>query len=197
MATGDRFILTIRGSQDGFGADIDNVFAFEQVAGGGGAAALNNAFAGPVCAKIREALSVAYNMQELYTINVDDLADFSTLTIDEPGEVGGEVLPPFMAWAFTYQRTTRAVNNGRKAFSPIGEASINGGNATAEALIILEALAGLLTVSQGDLDGNEWSPRLWKRPGTYSTGVVAAPGAFYSFGNVVYARVSTQNTRKS
>lgn len=196
MASGDRYVLTIRGTQAGFPAQIENVFAYEQVSGGSGAAALNAAFEDEIGQPIRDILSVAYNMTDFYTINLDDPTDFDVLTLNLPGTQGSDVLPPFMAFAFEYQRTTRAVNNGRKAFSPLSELTVSGGTASPPFVPTLDALAGLLTVSVNDMTTNEWEPRIWKRPGTYSTGVVPAPGIFYSFGNVIYKRVSTQNTRK-
>lgn len=197
MASGDRYVMTIRGNTSGFAAQIDNVFAYEMVAGTGGAAALNNAFEilhGPA---IRAVLSVAYNMVEYYTVNVDDLTDFATTPVGIPGDVSGEALPPFITWTFEYQRTTRSVNNGRKAFSPISETFIAGGLPTGIALPLLLNLADLLEANINGAGTDEWAPRIWKRPGTYASGVVAAPGLFFAFGQVVYRQVSSQNTRKS
>jgi len=131
-------------------------------------------------------------------INLDDTTDYQTFAISGTGAITGESMPTFCAWAFEYIRTDRTVNNGRKSFSLIGENSQEGGDPTSGTLTNLNTLADALADELQEVSGpSRWEPKIFRRPGTYLSGTVAAPGQFFDVDDVVFRRLSTQNTRKT
>lgn len=197
MAVGNHYLLTLRGVAVTSGTAIQNAFVYEQIDGIGSSVDLNNAFAVNITPLILAVLSVQYMLNSYYTINLDDPDDFSKTASGEEGVYTGEYMPIFNSWTFEYIRTTRAIQNGRKAFSVIAESGQQNGVATATLLTDLNILA---TNLQADIDdiatSSVFRPKLWRRPGTYASGVVSAPGLFYPVSDVVYKGLSTQNSRK-
>lgn len=196
MATGNHYVLTLKAHSTVSLIAFDSVFAYEQTSGTAGAVALNLRWESMIKQALLDVLASSYRMDNLYTVNMNDPSDFDTLAINDDGEVTGEINPVFLAWGFRYVRTTRATNDGAKRFSPISETSVVGGVPTSGTLTQLDALAALLFAPVASQGGNSWSPRIWKRPGTYKTGVIPAPGLFYSCSDVVFTKITTQNTRK-
>jgi len=196
MATGDRFILTATIDYGSF-QTMENVFAYEQTAGSGNASTLSASFISDRAPDIADILSGDAHFSQIEVINVDDTSDFHLEAVAIPGVIGGEVLPPFVAAAFEYVRADRAVHNGRKSFGPLSESSQIGGNATSSFAVDCSDLAIVLAADITDTTtSSAWTPKIFRRPGTYASGVVAAPGAFYGITGVVYKRISSQNTRK-
>jgi len=197
MAIGDKYLLTLRGHAVTSGTQIQNAFVYEQIAGSGNVNDLNVAFAAEIVPAIAAVCADEYVMDDVYTVNLINPADFAIGLIDEPGVGAGEYLPIFTTWTFSYLRTTRAINNGRKAIGILNEAAVVNG---APATVVDAAITSLANALGGNIDNpitsSDYSPRLWRRPGTYDSGVVAAPGLFYPVGGVIFAGVSTQNTRK-
>jgi hypothetical protein len=198
MATvGDRYLLTLRAHSVINSQSVQNVFAYELDSGSGGAPALNDAFAIVVLPDIQAVLVGDTFIDDLYTVNLDDPADYDDKVISSSGLVSGDAMPSFVAWEFEYVRATRAVNNGRKAFGMVSESSVTIGEADAAIIGALTTLAVTLSapVPTAGLTST-WLPRIFRRPGTYSSGVVAAPGQFFPISDVRYRKVSTQSTRK-
>ena len=197
MATGDHYLVTVLGHAVSSLTSIQNAFVYEQTAGIGAASHLNGAW---VLHQLTEFLAVCssqYSLDGLQTINLDDLDDYNNAVVDFPGAVSGEYLPIYNAWAFRYYRTTRAIQDGRKAIGIIGEGDQENGVPLALTLGRLTTLANKFLADFDDIPtGSTYTPRLWRRPGTYSSGVVSAPGLFYPVGDVTFERISTQNTRK-
>jgi len=197
MALNDHYLLTMRGERTFDALAIQNAFCYEMTAGIGTASELAAAFAEDIVSPILDRLHSAYRLIDLYIVNLDDLDDFGTFPIDEPGVQGGEYLPVYNAWGFEYIRTTRAIRNGSKRFSIVAEAAQTNGAATIEEQAALEALAVTLGNTISAVTTSPiFTPRLWKRPGTYDTGIVTAPGAFYPISVVRYVGMTTQNSRK-
>lgn len=197
MAATDHYLLTMRGRAITSGTSIQNAFVYFQQEGAGTAVRLNEGFVATIVPLIVGVLSTEYNLDDLLTINLDDPADYDTMVVNEPGTQGGEFLPIYNSFSFEYVRTTRAIQNGRKAFSVIGEANVANGVPNAPTLASLNNLALALGGEVPDaISSSSWRPQLWRRPGTYAAGVVSAPGLFYEIDSVRYVRVSTQNTRK-
>lgn len=197
MAASDHYLLTLRAHALTSGSAIQNAFVYLQQEGTGNAARLNVAFVAAIVGAILAVSSDQYVIDDVLTINLDDLDDYDTETIADAGESSGQHLPIYNTWYFEYTRTTRAIQNGRKAIGIISEPDSENGNATTTALVLLNNLANALA---GELDDpvtvSSWRPQLWRRPGTYSSGVVSAPGLFYDVDDVLYRKISTQNTRK-
>lgn len=197
MAIGDQFLLTLRGHAATSLTQVQNTFVYKGIFGVCTSADLNDAFATVIVPDIANVTNQQYVMDDLYTINLMNPDDYNTLTVATPGTESGEFLPIFTTWAFEYVRTTRAIQNGRKAIGILSEAAVVSGNAGSGELPGLATLAAdLLLQLVGGTPASTFAPQLWRRPGTYHAGVVLAPGQFSDVGNVVYKGVSTQNTRK-
>jgi len=196
VATGDRFLVTLTAGASSLG-DIQNVFAYEQVAGTGNAHTLADAFLDDVVSALVAIISVQTLFTEIYVVNLDLDSDFWTKSISNSGVITGDALPPFVSATFEYVRTTRAVQNGRKAFGTIPESSQIGGVAVPDYVTACNTLGDILEDGIQDITtGSDWSPRIWRRPGTYASGVILAPGLFYPVADIVFRGISSQNTRK-
>jgi len=197
MALNDYYLVTVRGHANASGTAIQNTFPYQMTTGVGTAADMADAFATNVALQMRAISHAQYVQDDLYVVNLSDPDDFTTLIIDEPGLEGGEFLPIYNSWEFGILRTTRAIQNGRKAIGIIAESDQENGVAASviTAGLALMAVKMLATISNA-LSSASFSPRLWRRPGTYAGGAVAAPGVFWPIANVTYNRISTQSTRK-
>jgi hypothetical protein len=196
MAVGDKYVVTLEGV---FAPDpanrLVNVFAYEGTAGAPNAADLWTTFQGGVVSAIAAVVHVGITFDLMTVINLDDLTDFFAAVSGVGGVRTGEFLPMFNGWELEYTRGSRAVHNGRKTFGVLSESDVTNGviDATLRAgdMTLLEvALSDVLT-SGG---GTEYTPRIWRRAGTYVSGTF--PDTFYPTNGVIYRRVSTQNTRK-
>jgi len=197
MAVGDRFQLTLRSTDSVNHLEVANVFTYEQTFSTQGADALAVGFVDNVLPYIAAVVSNVTIFVDLTIINFDDLSDYTTVALGGDGDVGGDAMPPFVTFDFEYIRTTRAVNNGRKAIGLVPESSVVNGVAVAGVADALAALAGAFAGPLTEtISGAIYKSMIWRRPGTYASGAVAAPGAFFDIGSVTYRAVSTQNTRK-
>ena len=198
VAVGNHYILTLQGQDARNGQQIDNVFCYEQTAGTGDASELVFQFGEEVYAPIMNILSVYWVPIQIVAYNLEVPTDYATRVTSVTGTVTGEAEPSFVGFAFEYVRTSRVFNNGRKTFGPIAQADVLQNGPSDDALTRLEALATELNSPIEDIGtGSSWVPRIWRRPGTYASGVVAAPGAFNAPQAVIFRRVSSQNTRKT
>jgi len=196
-SVGDRYLATLRAHSNINTQSIQNVFAYELTDGAGGAVTFNATFEAQILPLIQAVIVGDTHFDEIYTVNLDDPADYELHVLDVSGLVAGDAMPSFVAWEFEYVRSTRAVNNGRKAFGMVSETSVTGGEADP---LIADELDDLATALSAPLVGTgltpTWEPKIFRRPGTYASGVQAPPGAFFPISTVRYRRVSTQSTRK-
>lgn len=199
MAIGDHFVITLRGRNIvSGGSDSDNVFVYEQISGSGTAQDLLSAWGDDVYGEIVNILAEAWNFGGCECINLDDPTDFGSLSTSVNGQRTGDPMPPFVAASFIYRRTSRAFNNGGKRFGPISEADVTAGIPTTTYNGLLQACADALEWIVEDTPTlSQWRPVIWRRPGTYASGVVAAPGLFNIISDVDFTAISSQNTRKA
>jgi len=199
MATvGDRYLLTLRAHSVDNSQSIQNVFAYELTVGPGGANTCAIAFATNIMPAIEAVISVQTFYDDCVVINLDDPTDYQTFVISGTGAVTGDSMPTFCAWEFEYIRTNRTVNNGRKSFGVLSEASQSNGEPLSGVVTNLATLANSLADELQEVSGpSRWEPKIFRRPGTYLSGTVAAPGQFFDVDDVVFRRLSTQNTRKT
>lgn len=124
--------------------------------------------------------------------NTDNPAEFGSLAASSTGAVSAESLPPFCAWAFRLNRTTRVIRNGQKRFAGVPESLQDNGTITAAGLALAIPVADALSqnIEQTVPDGT-WSPRIVHRNATIPVTYTA-----YAFGLAQYVSLSTQNTRK-
>lgn len=198
MATGDMFLLTMNYVTSYGASQLANVFAFEQIDGGAGAAELGIEFFENWFPTIRAFSTTALTYESLEIINLNDPTDFALQTLSgEHGDNNVEPLPPFVSLTFSYLRADRTVRNGRKAFCDVPEAYSAGGILVGDGITKAAAIRDLLDddIDWPD-DGSTWRPRIYRRPGTYASGVVSAPGLMYPIAAISEPSISSQNTRK-
>lgn len=196
-AIGNHYIATLRGHDSIHGQALQNAFCYQAVSGSPTAALLGDILNAVLLPLLTTITSVNTIYDDIYIVNLEDPADFATEIIGTDGDVTGDAMPPFVSFTYEYIRASRAVNNGRKAFGLVPESSVANGNIVGGVSAAVEAVADYLAEDTSDLGSTAtFSPRIWRRPGTYASGVVAAPGAFYSIADVRFVGISTQNTRK-
>lgn len=195
-----RFVLTTRINLNTDPANanpFNNVFAYQSDDSDADAFGCIDAFSNAVGALLMATICGDATLKEMYCYNLDDLTDFSLVAFNVAGTAAGQVMPPFNAWEFQYVRPTREVNSGRKSFGPISESDVDSGVANTAALIKLNDLAAILDndiVSTGVVA--TYTPSLWRRAGNYGSPAAPFPDTFYPISQVVYRKVSTQNSRK-
>jgi len=129
---------------------------------------------------------------EYTAINLTDPTQFGVFAFAEPGAVGGDGLPPFCAWAFKFQRTTRVVRNGQKRIAGIPESQTLNGIPTTEALALLNALAsGMVGPYVSEEPDGSYTPRI-----RHALGTDPETFSYHPVADVSFTRVSTQNSRK-
>jgi len=205
MPIGDKFVLTLFAKNSNTDpAAVNpfiNVFAYEGTSGTPTAADCIAAFDNDIMTNILNLTSSATEYYRIECINLDNLADFSTLPITQIGIVTGEHMPEFVGWEFQYIRAVRGVHHGRKTFSIVAESSqINGAPTSG----MLTTLVNTQTVLGLPITGplGLYTPRIWRRAGVYApysgTPKVGTtyPDTFYPISGVDFIRLSTQNSRK-
>lgn len=197
MPTGDHYVLTVNGLNSITNEATDNVYVYEQTAGFGDSTDLLSAFGTQVYDDMTNILHTTWTCVDFNAYSLEDPADFDIATSVVVGQRTGEAMPAFVTASFRYVRSTRAVSDGRKAYGPISESDVDDGDPTGAYLTLLSAMA---TALQNNLthvgSSSSWKPVIWRRPGTYASGVVTAPGLFYDINSVIFRAISTQNTRK-
>lgn len=197
MAVGEHYVITLNAFNDVSTEDVANVFCYEQTLGTGGSVEIFNAFQTLVLPKIAAILSFKWIGTSIDCYSLEDPTDYYSNIISTVGVLGGDMMPPFVAATFRLIRTSRAFNNGRKAFGPLPEDQITNGRAISGYVGNLDTLAGALQDPLTEITtSSTWLPVIWRRPGTYASGVVAPPGDFNRVGAVAFSDISTQSTRK-
>lgn len=188
MAVGDIYRVKLRSSF--FAQQILNVFYYQVSSGSNIAEDLALAFS-DVAGDISGCQASALSYNDITVENLDNLADFNLTPFTSAGAISGEYLSPFVAWGFRYNRATRAVRNGSKRITGVPESLVQNGAATNAALDILEPIA----VSMGnDLTGA--SGAVYRPVIFHKDPEAPAGGVGFVVQDVVYVRLTTQNTRK-
>lgn len=138
--------------------------------------------------------NVAYTAVYVYNLNAP-LTDFYDLPIADNGNINEDRAPRFVAWGFTYKGQTKVTRAGAKRFVGCGEASMSGSNPVATMIPILDALAAILETPFEDANLVSYAPAIVRKSGTASAGYVIE--ALNMVSEVVFARVTTQNSRKN
>lgn len=189
MAVGDLYRL--KDFQSMAGQQILNVYYFEQTLGSGGAEALNIAFTLDVLPAVRNMQSASLVHTILESENLDDVADFDTVTLGAlPGNRDPEFAPLFVAYSFIMQRTTKATRHGHKRIGGVGDSNVVDGEANATVLPHLTAYADLFPGPITDVLGNEYMLVIIRNPDDPGTRIVNPVS------DAAYQRVTSQNTRK-
>lgn len=172
-----------------------NVYWFEQSAGTGGADDCAEAYIQDIGALVRAFQSNQLTHNRVDVTNMDDPTDYveKAWTANNAGSLTGEVLPPYVVFAFRLNRVSRDVRHGQKRYSGIVEGSIENGVPVSGTLTLLNNLATALAqpISWSSGDGT-YDPKIVKRTGT-SPNFTYTP---YAVGSAQFVRFSSQNTRK-
>ncbi len=198
LADGDLFEVLMQ--QEFLEQKCLNVFGYRFVASGTGvtntAAGVLAVIAPAIIAavKVIQSDQVFYQLAQLTQLTGGD--DYSELGLDdEAGAVTGEPLPPANAWTFRYLRASSNARNGYKRFAGISENHQNAGHANPAITTTLEGIASFLfeRIETGIADDNYFVPVVIRRQ---RDGVPLDPIEFDYPGDVQFAGIGTQNTRK-
>jgi len=196
VAIGNHYLITVRGQSIASGKPVENVYVYEHTTGLANYNDVNLAWLESIWPKIQVVCASGYRLNELYTVNLEDLSDFGTTVVAEDGLVVDNRLPTYDTWGFKLQRVTRDTQNGRKFIGFIAESQQNDGDPTAPALALLALLATALYAPITYTGSSaSFMPRIWRRPGVYVGGTVAAPGTFHEIGNAVFTKITTMASR--
>lgn len=188
---GDIFKLTLVSTVGG--QTLNNVFHYRQTIGLTNGNILAQEWINEILPDLKPIISSSTQFRSLNWYNYNDIADFGVddSILGEAGTVGGETLPTFTAWAFQYNRTTRATRNGSKRFGTISETDNQNGNASPLALPKLTTAAASLGQFINFGGTEVWRPVI-ARLSTDGASVVLTNDVR----DVSYKRITSQNTRK-
>lgn len=193
-AFGPAYQLTLQGTI--FDQTFVNVFHYVVYEGTGDEAdALGVAFKIGVLPNICGIQNVAVEYQTLTVNGERDSTDIAVIDIaDYLGVVSGDCLPPFVAWAYTINRSSTQMRNGYKRFPGVTETwQTNGEVATGTPKTTVEALGADIKADL-ELEGGLIAPlcvpkRQWHN-------VPITPTEFWVPADVNFAYISSQSSRK-
>jgi len=196
MALGEHYLITQRGEVVETNHPVQNAWVYEMTAGVGTFNDLGLAWLEDVWPAYKALSTNHYHLIELYIVNLDDVDDFGTIPVDEVGTVDSASLPSYDTWGFKLIRVSRATQNGKKFIGLIGETDQDNGAPVAGALSRLAAMEVALNATINAVSTSpSFTPRIWRRPGTYAGGAVAAPGSFFPIDSAVFTKITTFKTR--
>jgi len=199
MASEDRFELILSGTC--LGKNVRNVFYYLQTNGTAKAAAtLVDEFNETPLQSIRTILTTGMVFTDIEAKNLDDPEDFAALSLspEQAGLVEAETMPPFVAFSFIYRRTTLAVRNGWKRFAGVPETYVvDGVLASGAPTTNVNLVAEALDEPVSDGLGTTFLPVIMNKvrnppEGEFESFIYNE----YSVGDVDFAHVGSQNTRK-
>lgn len=192
--SGPTYRVTCRGTI--FDQDWSNVFFFvATVDVSPSAADLAAAFAGLYMPAIQTIESIAVEWQFIDVDAVLGAVDFFSLGVEsEAGDISGDCLPPYAAWAYKYVRADRTQRHGYKRFPGVPEIWQNNGEITAGAATTAAlALATVLNSPLIGSSGSSYQPAVQQRT---RNKITLVPPNYNAPATVVFQNISTQNSRK-
>lgn len=188
MAQGDMYRLMVKSTL--LNQETLSVFHYEHTTGTGTSADLREAFNTILFPTILDIQNDALVSYEVNTINYNDVGDFEAFPVNAPGRRVGNTMPPYAAWGFVLNRSSRTLRNGAKRFAGVSEEDVVDGVATAGVLPVLTICANTLgnIISFGS---NDFTPQIVRLDP-----ITGLPIANIPVANASYRRVTTQNTRK-
>lgn len=208
MALNDIYRITLSTAYDAAASvTLQNKFYYKEtttIPGNDDAAELHAQFKVVVLPLIQNVIANQAHISALSTENIIPSADnvFESFgTTDFVGQRAGEAMPPFVTWAFRYNRVSTAVRNGQKRIGPISETDQSAGVAVGTITSNLASLASQMGAVLGTIGITSlYTPRIFRvaEPGfTIPEKVVPAKlQADFDVSDVDYIRISTQNSRK-
>jgi hypothetical protein len=177
-----------------------NVFGYQnQVAAGSAASLATGLFTGAnaIWPAWRAAVSNFYLLDHIFVFNTNDPTDFYLQPVNQIGAIGADCLAPFDAYAFTYQRASRAVRNGGKRLAGISESSQNAGIPTSAERTLLDAVAVVFEHYVTGTGTDAYDPRILRVTYPIPQTVPPTPGTYtsYPIASVVFSKISHQVSR--
>lgn len=191
MALGDTYLL--RDVQTLAGQECINTYYYENTNDDGTAEDLVGAFISDVLPDIQAIQHEDLVHESVDAYNLSDSEDFyaEALGATYNGDVGGEVMPKFVAWSYRLNRASRSVRNGHKRYAGVAEAWVADGEpAPSTGNGERAALAATL---EAELAPNEGRYELRIPKGPFSPSTIPTP---YPIASVSFVGVTTQNSRK-
>lgn len=174
------------------GQQTINVFYYGGPTAASSLGDLLNGFRDHPMAELEALLSNSWGVTQWELTHVKGGTDFGSFVTADAGSVGGDCLPPFVAWGFTYLRGGTGERNGYKRFAGVAESNqvngIPGGSAVTNGPAL--ALALNASITDGTTDYNPVIQR------EQIHGVPQHPPVHYSVSSVKFAGITSQNTRK-
>lgn len=163
-ALGDLYLVTVKTSMLGT-VEAVNAFTYRQISTTGTAAQLVSSFAALYTPAWEQLVSNQAAFTQCSAINLFNPADFFDSGISSaPGLVGGDCMPPFVAFGFTSSRTTRLIRRGQKRIMGVPEPDVVSGELTAPALARANIMAAALGFGlSGGSPVQAWTPVVVKR----------------------------------
>jgi len=193
VAINDVFRLTIK--QTYLGSNVNNVFGYRQIADGTAPFPSNeliNTFATNVWGDAVAIQNLGVQTVLYDSLNLNNLADYSTLVSNADGLRPGEGLPSFVSWSYLLKRAIITIRNGRKAIAGVSEPDQSNGQPDAGITTLLDALATVMALQLTGADGTVFQPVIYRRP------ILPLPLIPFNIdvAGVDFQRISTQSTRK-
>lgn len=193
MAVGD--VYRVLDYQSMFGSQMLNVYYYEQVAAFTPDINESESFIQDWFTDMQPAiLEVQNDIVTHPVLTISSLAsftDFWSTTNGGSGQVSGDCLPPFVAWAIRLNRVSRVVRNGQKRFAGVSESQqengiVISGTPTTNLTLLAEKLATI--IDHGGVP--TWKPIIARiGPGDSVTAQSDVAGA-------TFVGISSQATRK-
>lgn len=207
MAANDIYRVTLVQVWDADSPVSFNVFYYKEIVEftennhSGGLAGQFEAFVDPLIRAIQADIVSTIN------INVENIipsADNTYLAYTPGTRAGAETagaLPPYVNWAFRYNRNNSAVRNGAKRFWGVTEAAQEDGVAVAGMTTAINALAARLGSTLGTAGASSlYQPRIFRagRPAKTipAKTIPAMLQNDFDVATVSYVQISSQNSRK-
>jgi len=190
MASGDHYeILDFQELQ---GQECLNVYVYQATGSDVNAVNVKTVFNDGVAVHMLDLQNEHITHTHIQVINLDDPTDFSDTVVEEAGNVSGDCLPPYDAFAIRFVRTSREVRHAHKRIAGVSESAQAQGTLNSGTITNLEAIAAFIA---GPIVSSDpaitLTFKIWRRP------TLSAPQQFFDIGSyVVNTNVSTQVSRK-
>lgn len=153
---------------------------------------LLDAFDGNVVSNVAGAVNHNWSSQLLTLQAERGGSEFGSLVSNQTGTNGGDCLPPYVTWDFTFLRGGALERNGYKRFAGVGEGNQTNGVADTGIRVALDALADEM-FSNLTVDAVEFFPVI-RRTRVHRAPQI--PPSYWDISGIVYSKIGTQNSRK-
>lgn len=164
----------------------------EHGAGVGGSDDLNQDWSDQILPAVAAVQVDSVNWFELYTVNLNDPADFHLFALDYDGLIAAtadKLLPAFVAFGFRYIRSNWESRDGSKRYVGVSQDVVTGNTYVGDT----EDMDNIAAQSLENRMSNGWvfKPVIARRPIAYGENPVV-----YGISDIQFKGITTQNSRK-